>query len=119
MPRTRKHLALALGLARAAQPALAQITPAPTPAAAGPYQYCNLIGYGTQGRDASLEYGQHPKPLTANPEMEALNEKVKSLDSAVLALNYLTSHGWEYVAVTAFSPGTSAYSLYLLRRRVQ
>jgi hypothetical protein len=117
-----KHVALALFLAPAALPALAQTTPAPAPTAAatGQYQYCNLVSFGTQGRDTRLEYGQHPKPVVANPEMEALDEKVKELGSSVLALNYLTSHGWEYLNTASLSPpGNSGYIIYLLRRRTQ
>jgi hypothetical protein len=112
-----KHLALGLLLASAASPALAQTTAA-APAAAGQYQYCNLIGFGTQGRDARLEYGQHPKPPVGNPELEALDEKIKNLDSVILALNYLTNNGWEYVSMTALSPGATSYIVYLLRRRM-
>jgi hypothetical protein len=114
-----KHLALALFLASAALPALAQTSPAPTAAATGQYQYCNLISGGTIGRNASLDYGQHDKHMAANPEMEALNEKVKDLKSVISALNYLTSHGWEYVDVTSSSPGNGATIYYLLRRRTQ
>ena len=112
-----KHLALGLLLAAAISPALAQTTPAVAPAAAGQYQYCNLLGFGTQGRDARLEYGQHPKPPVGNPEMEALAEKIKNLDSVILALNYLTNNGWEYVSAAALSPGTTSYIVYVLRRR--
>jgi hypothetical protein len=112
-----KHLALGLFLASAASPALAQTAPAAAPAAAGQYQYCNLLGFGTQGRNARLEYGQHSKSPVGNPELEALDEKVKNLDSAISALNYLTSSGWEYVSVTALSPGDTSYIVYLLRRR--
>lgn len=113
-----KPLALALFLSATARPALAQTTPAPSPTAAGQYQYCNLIGVGLASRDARLEYGQHPKPTVANPEMEALDEKIKNLDSGILALNYLTNHGWEYVGVTSFAAGSTAYTTYLLRRRM-
>ena len=111
-----KHLALGLFLAATAAPASAQTAPAP--ATAGQYQYCNLIGFGTQGRDARLEYGQHPKPPVGNPEMEALDEKIKNLDSVILALNYLTNTGWEYVSVAALSPGATSYVVYVLRRRM-
>jgi len=114
-----KHLVLALFLAPVALPALAQTTPAPAPATAGQYQYCNLISGGNTGRYASLDYGQRPKHTAPNPEMEALEAKVKDLDSVILALNYLTSHGWEYVDVTSLSPGNGATIYYLLRRRTQ
>ena len=111
----RKSLAPALLLA-AAGPALAQTTPAPSSATAAAYQYCHLLGTGPQGRDASLEYGQHPKPLVANPELDALNEKVKNVGSVLLVLNYVTSYGWEYVAVTSVSPASNSYIVYVLRR---
>lgn len=114
-----KQFALALFLSTAALSALAQTTPAPSSAAAGQYQYCNLVSDNTRGRDARIEYGQHPKPAVGNPEMEALEEKVKSLDSVILALNYLTNNGWEYMGVTSLSPGNAAYIIYVLRRRTQ
>ena len=112
-----KYFALALFLSATALPALAQTNPAPNPTAAGQYQYCNLVGYGIQGRSARLEYGQHPKPAVANPEMEALDEKIKNLDSVLLALNYLTNNGWEYTGVTSLSQGDLI--IYVLRRRMR
>ena len=122
-----KQLLLALPLAVAALPALAQQAPA------GHYQYCNLVSFGTIGRNAELDYGQHAKTqklnvqadavygvaetavAARNTELEALNEVVKKLDSPVLALNYLTNHGWEYLGTASLSGGPAI--IYTLRRR--
>ena len=122
-----KQLLLALPLAATALSALAQQTPT------SHYQYCNLVGFGQIGRNAELDYGQHARtqnlnvPADAvygvaetavaarNTELEALNDVVKKLDSPMLALNYLTNHGWEYLGTSALSGGP--YLIYTLRRR--
>lgn len=115
-----KPLALVLLLSVAALPARAQSAP-PVGAAATPvnYQYCNLCGYGTQGRSPYLEYGQSANPAAVNPELEARNYEIKKLDSIILGLNYMTSHGWEYVGVTSLSFANSGYLVYILRRPTQ
>jgi hypothetical protein len=113
-----KNLLFAALLATSTLPALAQTTPTSS-TTAGQYQYCQLISFGTRGLDAYLEYGQHAKPAAANPELDALNEQIKKMDSVILGLNYMTSHGWEYVAVTSLSPGVNSYLIYVLRRRTQ
>lgn len=108
-----KYFTLALLLVATSRPARAQTAPA-TSSTPGQYQYCNLVGYYTTGRDAHLEYGQHAKPAVTNPELEALDAEIKELDSATVALNYLTSRGWEFVNVTSLAP---ASIIYILRKR--
>ena len=110
-----KSLLLALLFSAAMAPAIAQTTPSASSQAVR-YQYCNLLSWGSAGRDASLEYGQHAKPAVVNSELEILNQEVRKIDSGVAALTYLCSHGWEYVAVSAPSPGGTAFTQYLIRR---
>lgn len=108
----RKPFLFVLLLSAATRPALAQ-TAAPT----GQYQYCTLSAYGLYGRSAELEFGQHAKPAVHNTELEQLNEGIKKMDSGVVALSYLCSHGWEYVNSSSLSGGSSI--VYVLRRPVR
>lgn len=110
-----QYLTLALLLATAARPALAQTTPAGS-GATEKYQYCTLAGVIDGGRGARLDYGQSAKLAVANPTMEALNKEVQALGSPVLALNYLLNSGWEYVGVTSLAP---VAIVYVLRKRSQ
>lgn len=103
-----KQLLFVLLFSAASLPALAQ-----TAAPSGQYQYCTLSAYGLYGRSTELEYGQHAKPAVRNAELEQLSEEIKKLDSGVVALSYLCSHGWEYVNVSSLAPETI---IYLLRR---
>lgn len=111
-----KPFLLALFVAAATTPAVAQTTPNAGSQSVR-YQYCNLLSWNSNGRDCSLDYGQQAKPIaTVDSELEALNQIVKKIDSGVAALTYLCSHGWEYVAVSTPSPGVTFYTQYLIRR---
>ncbi|RZK28178.1 MAG: hypothetical protein EOO61_22425 [Hymenobacter sp.] len=113
-----KLLTLALLLSAAAFPTLAQTTPSTSSVQGGQYQYCQLIGIGIGSKDAYLEYGQRAKPAITNPELDALNEQIKKMDSVIAGLNYMTNHGWEYLGVSSISPGSVSYVIYTLRRRI-
>jgi hypothetical protein len=114
----RKLLLFLLLLSTSDLPALAQSIASTSSVAAGQYQYCTLVTADIYGRRPVLDYGQHAKHAVAIPELDQLNQELEKLDSGMLALTYLCSHGWEYVAATSLSPGVSAYNTYLLRRRI-
>lgn len=111
-----KRLTLALLLAAGTTaPTLAQTTPGTT--ASQPKQFCRLIIItrvnGTVN-NVTLYYGQESK-LTpvADPGLAAEAEKVKSIDSEPLILNYLSSRGWEVVGYNSLN---AFYSTYVLQR---
>lgn len=111
-----KPFTLALLLSVSAFSTLAQTSPSTSSSQVGQqYQYCNLVGLGTQSREARLEYGQHAKTPINNPELDALDQEVKKLDSEIAGLNYMTSRGWEYVGVASLA----THTIYVLRRRTQ
>ena len=111
-----KFLTISLLLSAAAFPTLAQTASSTSSSQSGQqYQYCHLVGTGTQSRDAHLEYGQHAKPAVNNAELDALDQEIKKLDSAITGLTYMTGRGWEYVGVTS----VGIYTFYVMRRRTQ
>lgn len=97
--------------------------------AAPPYEY--LLLTAINGGSAALDYGQrkYTGDKLATTELEKDDQEVHKLFRAVLALNYLSSRGWEYAGVSQrqeSSGSTSAGSFrsystteYLLRRRKQ
>ena len=108
-----KHLLFTAGLLLALETRAQSTTPAPA-AQAAHYQYCLL--YQT-GNTWQLDYGQDAKPAVADAGLREDNAAVTKLKSAVAALNYLDSRGWEYVNSTSYSGSTySGRTDYLLRR---
>ena len=119
-----KPLLFAL-LLLAARPAFAQTAPAAQPAAAVPYQYCTLVSAGGFSYNARvfLEYGQTGKDGAQDPELNRDDVAVRKLRSAMAALRYLSSHGWECIGVSTLpieinpsSGSVDAETGYLLRR---
>ena len=119
-----KPLLFAL-LLLAARPAFAQTAPAAQPAAAVPYQYCTLVSAGGFSYNARvfLEYGQTGKDGTQDPELDRDDVAVRKLRSAMAALRYLSSRGWECIGVSTLpikiypsSGSVDAETGYLLRR---
>ena len=119
-----KPLLFAL-LLLAARPAFAQTAPAAQPAAAVPYQYCTLVSAGGFSYNARvfLEYGQTGKDGAQDPELNRDDVAVRKLRSAMAALRYLSSRGWECIGVSTLpikiypsSGSVDAETGYLLRR---
>ncbi|HEX8506207.1 MAG TPA: hypothetical protein VF630_12630 [Hymenobacter sp.] len=115
-----KTLLFVVGLALTAPVALAQTAPAAAPATKAPqYQYCMLVLNSSyfDGRDVRLEFGQSVKNTPENPELVQANAVVRKLASVVVALNYMSSQGWECINVSTLSSDTSIPDTgYLLRR---
>lgn len=108
-----------------ATPALAQTAPAPRPVAPVSHQHCTLVSEGTYSYSSrvSLEYGQGAKDAVQDPELSQDNVAVRKLRSAMAALNYMSSRGWECMGVSTLpakinpsSGNVDAETGYLLRR---
>jgi len=106
------------------------------PATAGPvvqYEYATLLAIN--GGAAVLDYGQSREDEKLQLKQQPVTEQqlyaaaVRKLEKAMLALNYLNSHGWEYIGMSSRQRSTGSttsgsfdiYSVteYLLRRRKQ
>ena len=110
-----KHLTLALLLATGTTAAtFAQTAPS---APSQPRQFCRLvITLKANGTIAyiGLHYGQESKVApVADSKLAAEVEKIKALDSESLALNYLSSRGWEVIGYNSLN---ASYFTYLLQR---
>ncbi|GEM_PF-1608650 len=97
----------------------------------GQYEYVLLVA--TKGSGAILDFGQsreaekdlEKRAPTTEQEVDA--QAVRKLDHAVLALNYLSSRGWECLGLSSRqqssgSTSSGSFSIYsateyLLRRR--
>jgi len=91
-------------------------TPAPaTPARATviQYEHCLLVALGREYDQVELNYGQRVKGGSKDVVMMQTDQMVRKLRSAVAALNYLSSLGWECIGVSATLPEQTSY---LLRR---
>ena len=108
-----------------AGPALAQTAPATRPASSVPYQHCTLVSEGDYNLSSRvfLEYGQNARDAAQFPDLAQDNVAVRKLRSAMAALNYLSSRGWECVGVSTLSSkinpssgNVDAATGYLLRR---
>ena len=83
-----------------------------------------MLDYG-QSREVQKALEKHPPSPATVQETEALT--VRKLERAVLALNYLTGRGWEYLGLSSRqqsigSTSAGSFSIYsateyLLRRR--
>ena len=109
----------------AATPALAQVAPVPLAAAPAAYRYCTLVSEGgfNYSSRVLLEYGQNAKDAAPDPELNRDDVAVRRLRSAMAALNYLSSRGWECIGVSTLptkvnpsSGDVDAATGYLLRR---
>lgn len=123
----RLTLSFLLCLAAASvRPALGQQAPTSLQTPSGQYEYALLVA--TNGSDAILDYGQsrevekdlEKRSPTTEQETEAV--VVRKLDRAVLALNYLSSRGWECLGLSSRPQSSGNYRIfsateYLLRRR--
>ena len=116
---------LLFALLLAARPAFAQTAPAAQPAAVASYQYCTLVSAGgfSYNTRVFLEYGQTGKDGAQDPELNRDDVAVRKLRSAMAALRYLSSHGWECIGVSTLpieinpsSGSVDAETGYLLRR---
>ena len=116
---------LLFALLLAARPAFAQTAPATQLAAAASHQYCTLVSAGGFSYNARvfLEYGQTGKDGAQDPELNRDDVAVRKLRSAMAALRYLSSHGWECIGVSTLpieinpsSGSVDAETGYLLRR---
>ena len=116
---------LLFALLLAARPAFAQTAPAAQPAVAASYQYCTLVSAGgfSYNTRVFLEYGQTGKDGAQDPELNRDDVVVRKLRSAMAALRYLSSHGWECIGVSTLpieinpsSGSVDAETGYLLRR---
>lgn len=116
---------LLFALLLAARPAFAQTAPAAQPAVAASYQYCTLVSAGgfSYNTRVFLEYGQTGKDGAQDPELNRDDVAVRKLRSAMAALRYLSSHGWECIGVSTLpieinpsSGSVDAETGYLLRR---
>ena len=116
---------LLFALLLAARPAFAQTALAAQPAVAASYQYCTLVSAGGFSYNARvfLEYGQTGKDGAQDPELNRDDVAVRKLRSAMAALRYLSSHGWECIGVSTLpieinpsSGSVDAETGYLLRR---
>ncbi|WP_035560765.1 hypothetical protein [Hymenobacter sp. IS2118] len=112
-----KTLTFALLLASAA-PAFAQTAPVASAVAKAPqYEHCIMVlmsaYYG--GSNIILEFGQDAKGAPANPELIQADVAIRKLRSVVLALNYMSSQGWECISVNTLA-GDGGDTGYLLRR---
>ena len=104
-------------LATSALPGFAQTTPltSPAPAPRSSYQYGTLCG---SGNDWNFDYGQSGKPALLDATLAHDAALLKKMNSDALALNYLSNHGWEVLALSAYSGSTfSGRIIYLLRRQ--
>lgn len=110
-----KHLTFALLLATSPSAAtFAQTAPS---APSQPKQFCRLVvtlKANSTVAYISLHYGQESKttPL-ADSELAVEAEKIKAFDSESLALNYLSSRGWEVIGYNSLN---ASYFTYLLQR---
>lgn len=101
---------------------------APAVAAPGPCQYCVLLVddtyFSNPGR-LQLDYGQQAKPAVVSPELRADEALIRKMASVVVALNYLSSRGWECWNVNTVQSKSVASGFVtsetrcLLRRRSQ
>ena len=104
----------------AAHGALAQSALGSGAAPVGAPTYCVIVGQ-------RLEYGQDATPPVKDAQLAEDAAKVRSLNSPVAALNYMSSRGWECVIMTTVpvyfnsNAGNTISSefRYLLRRRPQ
>ncbi|MDO7851186.1 hypothetical protein [Hymenobacter convexus] len=111
----RKILCLG-ALLTASIPSFAQTARPAASAAAVQYEHCILVVTGREYDHAELEYGQHFKDGSKDEAMAKTDQVVRKLRSAVAALNYLSSQGWECVGVSTASPNTFDQTGYLMRR---
>jgi hypothetical protein len=106
---------------------IAQTSRPAASAAAVPYEHCMLIVWGESfsnaGGQMQLDYGQEAKGSTPNPELQQAGTAIGKMKSAMAALNYLSSQGWECIGfnsitskVAPSSGYTDAQTGYLLRR---
>jgi len=109
-----------------------QTTPA-TSLAIAQYEHITLVA--TNGGNAILDYGQGREEEKLQAKKEPVTERqidaaaVRKLQSAMLALDYLSSRGWECLGISSrqkSSGSTTSGSFdiyssteYLLRRRKQ
>ncbi|MVN78371.1 hypothetical protein GO988_18730 [Hymenobacter sp. HMF4947] len=121
------RLFLLSGLLALASPTFAQEVGAAALPSAGQYEYVTLVT--VNGGSALLDYGQLKELGKQAPVTELEKEfvAVQNLRRAMLALNYLTGRGWEYVGMSSrqYSSGETSSGTfkifsgtdYLLRRR--
>jgi hypothetical protein len=98
--------------------------PQPLPPLTVPTMYCELWRRESYSIGAlSLDYGQDAPSLVQDTDLEEANAYVGKLTSAMAALNYLYSRGWEVVNTSDVpydvdKTGTIENRVrYLLRRR--
>jgi hypothetical protein len=89
-------------------------------------QFCALIATGSYFSNLTLklDYGQKDKSLASvDSQLQKDNTEVAALNSVVAALNYLSSHGWEYLSSSTLQNevsrlgGISSQVQYLFRKR--
>jgi hypothetical protein len=113
-----RYLLLAALLAGASRPAAAQTTPVVTPTPVPRYQFCEL-SYQGGGPALVLRYGaddNHKQYQVNDASLQQQASYIYKLTSPTVALNYLSSQGWELVGITA---GPYSYTTtYITSERV-
>lgn len=112
-----KHLTLVLVLTLTSLAVSAQNTQ---------YRFC-LLSVSNRTYEVFLDYGHYGKPAVNNSQLEKDAEIVHKSQSIVIALNYMSSKGWECLNASTLparpnsqdANAATAYTSYLLRRRIQ
>ncbi|MBF9142665.1 hypothetical protein [Hymenobacter properus] len=113
----RKILGFFALLLLASSSAFAQAPAASTRSAALQYEHCILVASSRDYDQVELNYGQHGKGGSSDAAMMRTDQEVRKLRSAVAALNYLSTLGWECIGVSTIPSNTiTDQTGYLLRR---
>lgn len=116
----RKIICFSALLLTASFASFAQTTRPAASAAAVPSEHCILVATGADYGRVQLNYGRTMKDDSKNEAMAETDRMVRKLGTAVAALNYLSSQGWECIGVTTVATGTNgsggSQTDYLMRR---